>query len=271
MVIGFLSAVVIFPFPQIYLAPILTGKVSFVGWICIACVYHFFLCCVPLGDDSVSLSADLRAFVPLFSHLCVKRAFLLEIVLSLCHMNPFWKARCQLPVLFVCRTDWGKCSFQLTSYLVGDISPESIVVYGVVPDQDVDPMISIPESLVTLPGFGPNVFSIDQLLDISCLVIGSSHVGSSSSVGVVPLEIGSPDRKHRRLLLPDQFKQFLHEIYQVGHRCASPLSLDHVALKPIDGCPSCVLFEEELDDACRFIARAEKINFYRTWAGSQVF
>lgn len=54
--------------------------------------------------------------------------------------------------------DWGKCSFHLTSYLAGDISPESIVVNGVVPDQDVDPMISIPESLVTLLGFGMNMF-----------------------------------------------------------------------------------------------------------------
>lgn len=92
--------------------------------------------------------------------------------------------------------DGSKCCFQLTSYLAGDISPESIVVDGVVPDRDLDPMVLTPESPVTLLGFRLNVFSIDQLLDISCHVIGSSHVGSSSSVGVVPLEIVSPDRKH---------------------------------------------------------------------------
>ncbi|CAH1426463.1 unnamed protein product [Lactuca virosa] len=62
----------------------------------------FVPCYVLLGDDFVSLSADLYVFVPLFSLFCVKREFLSEVVLSLCHMNPFWKARCELLVLSVC-------------------------------------------------------------------------------------------------------------------------------------------------------------------------
>ncbi|CAI9292543.1 unnamed protein product [Lactuca saligna] len=109
-------------------------------------------------------------------------------------------------------------------------------------------MISIPESRVTLPGFGPSVFSIDQLLNISYPVIGSSYVVSSSLAGVLPLEIGSPDLKRRQILSPDQFEQFFHKISEAGPHCASHLSLDHVALEP-----------EELEKACRFIICSEKI------------
>lgn len=118
------------------------------------------------------------------------------------------------------------------SYLVDDISPDSIIVDGVVPDRDVDPMTSMPESPITLLGFCMNAFSIDQLLDISCPVIGSTHVGSSSSVGFVPPGSVSFDQKCRWVLSPYQFVQFLHEISHVGPRCASPSSLGHVAPKP---------------------------------------
>lgn len=93
--IGFLSAVANFPFPHIFLALMADMHI-----LCMS----FAPCYVLLGDDLASLSANLHAFVPLFSHLCVKIAFMLEIVLALCHMIPFWKARCQLHVLFVCRT-----------------------------------------------------------------------------------------------------------------------------------------------------------------------
>ncbi|CAH1439236.1 unnamed protein product [Lactuca virosa] len=54
----------------------------------------FVPCYVPLGDESISLSAEQRAFVPLFPHFCVKISFQPEVVLALYHMNPFWKARC---------------------------------------------------------------------------------------------------------------------------------------------------------------------------------
>ncbi|CAH1446064.1 unnamed protein product [Lactuca virosa] len=116
----------------------------------------------------------------------------------------------------------GKIGFYLRhlliSYFVGDIPPKSIVVDDVVPDRDVDQMTSTLESPITFPGFGPNSFSIDKLLDISCPVIGSVQVDSSTSVGVVP-----------------------------------PGSVSS------SGCPYCVLYEEDLEEACWFIARAEKI------------
>ncbi|CAH1418410.1 unnamed protein product [Lactuca virosa] len=131
-----------------------------------------------------------------------------------------------------------KCTFQLTGYLAGDIPPESIVVDDVVPDQKVDQVTVTPGSPLALPGFGSDAFSIEQLLDTSCPVIGSAQVSSSSYAGVVsPIGV-SFSRKHRRVLLPDQFLQV---ISHVGGR------------------RSCVLFEEELNEACRFIACAEKI------------
>lgn len=49
----------------------------------------FFQCYVSLGDDLVSLSSGLLGFLPLFSHFCVKRAFLVEVIFSMCHTNPF--------------------------------------------------------------------------------------------------------------------------------------------------------------------------------------
>ena len=62
----------------------------------------FVPCYVLLGDDSVSLFSDLLGFFPLFTHFYVKRAFLSEVILALCHMGPFWKARSQRLVLSVC-------------------------------------------------------------------------------------------------------------------------------------------------------------------------
>ncbi|CAH1446763.1 unnamed protein product [Lactuca virosa] len=79
-----------------------------------------------------------------------------------------------------------KCSFQLTSYLAGDIPPESIVVDEMVPDQNMDQMPVTPEFPPALPGFGSNAFYIEQLLDTSCPVIGSVQVGSFRSIEVVP-------------------------------------------------------------------------------------
>ncbi|CAI9290622.1 unnamed protein product [Lactuca saligna] len=104
---------------------------------------------------------------------------------------------------------WSKCSFQLTSYLADDIPPKSIVVEDVVLDQNMDRMTSMPESPIALLGFGPNAFSINQLLDISCPVISFIQVGSFSSAGVIPSGSVSSSRKHRRVLSPDQFEQFL--------------------------------------------------------------
>ncbi|CAI9276554.1 unnamed protein product [Lactuca saligna] len=97
----------------------------------------------------------------------------------------------------------------MKSYLIGDISPKSIVLNGVVPDRDVDPMISILEFPVTLSS-------------------------SSSSVGVVPPNILSPNQKCRWLLFPDHFEQLFLEIYQVGPRYTCPFTLGHVTLKPAD-------------------------------------
>ena len=72
------------------------------------------------------------------------------------------------------------------SYLAGDISTESIMVDDVVLERDVDPLIVILESPVRIPGFGPDAFSVDQLLETSCTVIGSSHGGSSKAVAPQP-------------------------------------------------------------------------------------
>ena len=91
--------------------------------------------------------------------------------------------------------DGSKFSFQLTSYLAGDISPESIVMDVVVLDRDVDLVIVIPESPITLPVFGMDAFSCYQHLETYCLMIGPSHDGSSSLVGGVPINIFSPNRK----------------------------------------------------------------------------
>ncbi|CAH1442929.1 unnamed protein product [Lactuca virosa] len=125
--------------------------------------------------------------------------------------------------LYVCHADGSKCSFQLTSYLVGDIPPKSIVVGDVVLDRNVDQMNVTPESPPVLLGFGPNAFTIEQLLDTSSPIIGSVQVGYSSSTRVVPPVGVSSSRK-----------------------C---------------GFPSCVLLEEELNEACLFIPCAEKIIF----------
>ncbi|CAH1442928.1 unnamed protein product [Lactuca virosa] len=112
---------------------------------------------------------------------------------------------------------------ELTSYLVGDIPPKSIVVGDVVLDRNVDQMNVTPESPPVLLGFGPNAFTIEQLLDTSSPIIGSVQVGYSSSTRVVPPVGVSSSRK-----------------------C---------------GFPSCVLLEEELNEACLFIPCAEKIIF----------
>lgn len=48
----------------------------------------------------------------------------------------------------------------------------------VILDRDVDPVIVVPESPIRLSGFGPDAFSIDQLMDTSFPLIGPSHDGS---------------------------------------------------------------------------------------------
>lgn len=61
------------------------------------------------------------------------------------------------------------------------------MVDDMVPDQNMDQITVTPKFPPVLPRFGSNAFSIEQLLDTSCPIIGSVQVGSSSSIEVVPL------------------------------------------------------------------------------------
>lgn len=56
--------------------------------------------------------------------------------------------------------DGSKFHFQLTSYLAGKLTLETIMLDGVIPNLDVDPVIVIPNSPSRLLGFGPNAFSV---------------------------------------------------------------------------------------------------------------
>ncbi|CAH1418725.1 unnamed protein product [Lactuca virosa] len=132
-------------------------------------------------------------------------------------------------------------------------------MYDVIPDRDVDPVIVVLESPIRLMGFGPDAFSVDQLMETSCPLIGPLHDGFSNSLEGVSTNVFSPSRKCKQLLTPYQFEQLLREVSQVSPRCASLLSLGHTAPKSADRFPSCIMFEEELDEAYRFIAHAENI------------
>lgn len=99
-------------------------------------------------------------------------------------------------------------------------------------DQNMDRMTSMPKSPISLPGFGPNAFSIDQLLEIIFPGIGSAKVCSSSSVRIVPPGSVSSSRKSRQVLSPDQFEQFLHKISHVGPLFFSPSYFGHVDPRP---------------------------------------
>ncbi|CAH1453592.1 unnamed protein product [Lactuca virosa] len=111
--------------------------------------------------------------------------------------------------------------FQLTSYLASEFPPEVIMLDDVIPNPDMDPVIVIPDSLVILFGFGSDAFSVDQLFETFCPLIAPSHIGSSCFVDGVSIDVPCASRKYGR--------------------------------------PSFILFEEELDEACRLIARVENI------------
>ncbi|CAH1428550.1 unnamed protein product [Lactuca virosa] len=70
-----------------------------------------------------------------------------------------------------------------------------------------------------------DAFSVDQLLETYCLVNGSSHGGSSSSVGGVPTNSFSPHWKRFQILMSDQFEQFLHEVSQENLRVVDGMKL----------------------------------------------
>ncbi|CAH1434540.1 unnamed protein product [Lactuca virosa] len=55
-------------------------------------------------------------------------------------------------------------------------------------------------------------------------------------------------------------KRYTHE-YHISHVLGFEVSSSSSSVlnAPPGGCPSCVLYEEELDEACRFIVGAEKI------------
>ena len=72
----------------------------------------------------------------------------------------------------------------------------------VILDRDVDPVIVVPESPIRLSGFGPDAFSIDQLMDTSFPLIGPSHDGFSNLVEGVSTYVFSPSRKCKQLLTP---------------------------------------------------------------------
>ncbi|CAI9274374.1 unnamed protein product [Lactuca saligna] len=146
------------------------------------------------------------------------------VVLALCHMSPIWN----LVVNYQCYM----YVIQLTSFLASDIPPKSIMLDDTVLDQNVDQMTLKPESPISLLWFGLNAFSIDQIMDISCHVICSAHVGSSRSTTIGPPGSVSSSRKRRHVISFDKFELFLHEISHVVPRCVSASSFGRVAPRP---------------------------------------
>ncbi|CAH1433418.1 unnamed protein product [Lactuca virosa] len=93
----------------------------------------------------------------------------------------------------------------------------------VVPDKDLDPTNVLPAWPLRLPGFESDAFSIGQLF--------------------------------RGSLLP----RYCSTLF-LGTPLCMPYSLsDHPPHVDVEDCASYLLFQEEFDEACRFIARVETI------------
>ncbi|CAH1449098.1 unnamed protein product [Lactuca virosa] len=210
-------------------------------------------------DDSVSLPYDLFKNVSSFSHMCIRGYFFPEIVLALCHMNIILKARNQLPMLSVLHPDGNTSSFNLVTYLSGDITPKSIMLEGVIPDKEVGNIFHISGSPLSLPGFGSDVFSLEQLLVDSSSppeVTPLPHVPSNAGVGS---SIDSYlSRKCKCTLTIHKFEDFQHEVSGASIPSSSEPA-DYHAHVAVEGCADCHPFKEELDDACRSMTRSKKI------------
>ncbi|CAH1420807.1 unnamed protein product [Lactuca virosa] len=129
----------------------------------------------------------------------------------------------------------------------------------VVPDKVLDPSYVLPESPLSLTGFRSDAFSIDQLLGDPCSSINALPL--AYSIGYVdpsPSCISPLTHKCKRSLTHDPFEHFLCEVSRTP-LCMLSLSSGHPPPVSVEGCASFILFQEELDEACRDIARAETI------------
>ena len=112
-------------------------------------------------------------------------------------------------------------------YLSSEITTQSIMLEGVIPDKDVGNITLVLRSPLRLPSFASNMFSLEQLLVDSSspfVVLPLPYVPSGDGVGS---SIGSSfSHKRKCTLTPHQFKDYLRDVF--GHPFLHPLSMSTI-------------------------------------------